>query len=928
MRFTTFSILIVALAVACAKQPHPPLPATTLAPQPPPRAEEDDLPIGRLPSDARPRNYVMHLAIDPARTTFSGDVAIAVSLNRATDHVWLHGQGLRMKQTQATLADGRVIVTHWQQMTPFGLARLDFGETIAAQEVRLLFSYDADFDKTRDGLYRVVADGDPYIFAQFEAVAARRCFPSFDEPRFKTPFDIAVTAPKDAKVVATTRIVSASASELPAEFRLGELPKDMVRTRFATTAPLPTYLLTFAVGPLDVVDNGPLAVNDVRRTPLPFRGIAARGQGKKLEQAMRVTRPLLAALEKYFGIAYPFDKLDILAVPGFAGGMENAGAITFSDGLLLADSATITARQRRDMTNVLAHELAHMWFGDTVTMQWWDDLWLNEAFATWMQRRIVQQVDPTIEAELGGVDAVLRAMDTDALVSARQIHQPVSTTNEISNAFDTITYNKGMGVLAMVEKYAGADKLRDAIRAYMRDYQFANATADDFFAHLDAASPDASRILRSFIDQAGVPQVDAELTCNASAPASLTLAQQRYLPIGSTGDTESRWVIPVCARYVIGKDRVDQCWVLDAPKATVTLSKPGCPTWLTPNVDGLGYYRYAMSPTPMNALLTAMNAGQLSRSEEIALFQTLRASIRAGRTPPAELFKSLPSFVARADEKLDAAVIGLLIDVQSQLVDPATAKAVDDFMQTTFAKRIGKEPFLAQGKETDDEKLSRTSIATLLSVELDDAPQRRAAGKHGSAVLTAIEEGKPVTTVDPQLVGTVLAVYTDEGGEKVHHRVVAALEKQNDPSLRRELVSALAGVRTNENVRRTLSTLLTPVIRTNEIWSAMWPMARRKTSRQQTWDWLRENFAALRDRVPNEDQGYLIALGRFFCSPEGERELEEFFGPRVASLMGGAQIYAEARESVQLCAARAAALGEPVRQYFMGDDITRRKTSL
>ncbi|MBC7794050.1 MAG: ERAP1-like C-terminal domain-containing protein [Clostridia bacterium] len=730
------------------------------------------------------------------------------------------------------------------------------------------------------------------------------------------------------KVVATTHGVASKASNLPQEFRLGELPKDMIRTRFATTAPLPTYLLTFAVGPLDVVDNGPLSANDVRLAPLPFRGIAARGQGKKLEQAMRVAGLLLAALERYFGIPYPFDKLDLLAVPGFSGGMENAGAIVFSDGLLLTDSATITARQRRDMTNVVAHELAHMWFGDLVTMQWWDDLWLNEAFATWMQRHIVQQVDPSVDAELGGVDAVLRAMDTDALVSARQIHQPVVSTNEISNAFDTITYNKGMGVLAMVENYVRADKFRDAIRSYIHDYQFANATADDFFAHLDAASRDASRILRSFTDQAGAPLIDAQLTCNASGPATLTLAQQRYLPIGSTGNTESRWVIPVCARYVIGTERLEQCWVLSDPQAAVTLSEPGCPVWLTPNADALGYYRYSMSPESLKRLLTAMNARQLSRSEEIALFQTLRASVGAGRTPPADLFGSLPSFVARTDEKLDAAVIGLLLDVQSQLVDPATAKAVDDFMQTTFSKRIGKEPFLANGNETDDEKLSRTSIATLLSVELDDAPQRRLAGKHGSAVLTAIEEGKPVTTVDPQLVGTVLAVYIDEGGERIHRRVVAALENQNDPALRRELVTALARVRTNENIRRTLSTLLTPTVRTNEIWTAMWPMARRKTSRQQTWDWLRENFLALRDRVPNENQGHLIALSRFFCSPDGERELEEFFGPRAASLMGGPQIYAEARESVQLCAARAAALGEPVRAYFMGEDITRKKSSL
>lgn len=913
MRFNR--LLVLVLVTACARREPPPLPATTLAPQPPPSDDEDDLPIGRLPSDVTPRNYAVDLSIDPSETSFSGDVSIVVSLGRATDHVWLHGQGLRMKQTQATLADGRVIRTHWQQMTPFGLARLDFGETLPAQDVRLLFSYDADFAKNASGLYRVTGE-ESYVFAQFEAVSARMCFPSFDEPRFKTPFDIAVSAPRGLTVVTTTH-AEASADDLRRSGR--------VRTRFATTVPLPTYLLTFAVGRFDVVDKGPLAANAVRRDPLPFRGIAPRGQGRMLDHAMSRVQPVLAELEAYFGTAYPFDKLDIIAVPGFSGGMENAGAITFGDNLLLLDPQSATALQRRFALSVIAHELAHMWFGDTVTMRWWDDVWLNEAFASWMGQKIAQKVDPGSQADLASVEAVLRAMDTDGLASARRIHQAVETTREITNAFDEITYNKGMGVLAMIEEYAGADKLRDAIRAYLRDYRFANASADDFFAHLDAASPKAADVMRTFVDQSGVPLVDAKVTCNAAGPAIVGLSQERYLPIGSIADKQRRWVIPVCAHYALDKKAGQTCWLLSDKTDTVTLDKPGCPRWLTLNARGNGYYRHTMTAETLEGMLGALNAGELSRAEQIVLFQTLRASVRAGRTRPSEMFKALPAFVAQHDDNLDGLVRQLLIDVQSQLVDPATSKAEDDYVQSLFAKRVAKDPFVAMPKETDDEKISRAALASLLALEIDDSPQRRTAGKHGTVVLEAIEQGKPITTIDPMLTGTVIAVAIDDGGPAVHERVVKAVTTQTDPARRRDLMFALGNVRTGDNIKRTLAALSKPELGSKDLWQVMPGLARRKVSRQLFWDWFRENFASVRDRVPADDQGYLVSLGKFFCSAEGERELDEFFAPRVDGLAGGVQIYAETREHVQLCAARAAALGDDVRRFFMEDDITRKK---
>ena len=303
-----------------------------------------------------------------------------------------------------------------------------------------------------------------------------------------------------------------------------------------------------------------------RDRPLPLRGIAARGKGKKLAYALEHTEGILTSLENYFSLPYPYAKLDIIAVPDFdAGAMENAGAITYREQLLLFDD-TSSIMSKRSYERVHAHELAHQWFGDLVTPYWWNDIWLNEAFATWMAYVSLENWKPGEGFRRDLNQRMITAMESDSMITARQVTQPVLTNHDIANAFDGITYSKGGGVINMIEGLLGREAFRKGVQSYMEKYSYGNASSADFFASLAAQSTElppaqVESAFRSFLDQPGLPLVETSILCSASA-VSVSLKQSRYLPLGSTGSTDGRWEIPVCLRYAVQGESQRTCLLL------------------------------------------------------------------------------------------------------------------------------------------------------------------------------------------------------------------------------------------------------------------------------------------------------------------------------------------------------------------------------
>ena len=370
---------------------------------------------------------------------------------------------------------------------------------------------------------------------------------------------------------------------------------------------MPTYLIALAVGPYDVVDYGMIPVNSVRDHEVPLRGIAAKGLGGEMKYALKNTAGLLTALETYFGTPYPYEKLDLIAVPeSFGGAMENVGAITYDEYLMLMDENS-PLDQRRDYTTVHAHEMSHMWFGNLVTPAWWNDIWLNESFASWMENKAADAYWPEGQFDRETLKGALGAMVNDSLASARQIREPIDNNDKIGSAFDGITYEKGGGVLAMLEHYVGKEQFQAGVRLHLERHADSTATAEDFIASVAKGSdrPEVEAAFKSFIEQPGVPLVSAKLDCKDGEKPRLDLRQARYAPLGSSIKPDAgEWKIPFCVAYIANGARKSTCALIDKKEQSLDLEAGACPTQVHPNADGTGYYRFTLDDAGWQSLTT------------------------------------------------------------------------------------------------------------------------------------------------------------------------------------------------------------------------------------------------------------------------------------------------------------------------------------
>jgi alanyl aminopeptidase len=471
------------------------------------------MPTLRLPRNFVPTGYVARLAIDPALSTFDGSIAITGDVVQRSSVIWLHGQQLAIVRAVATGAGTQTQLS----ITRHGADLLEVraATPLAAGSWTLAIDYTGRYDEVNTaGAFKQTVAGEPYVYSQFEAVYARRAFPCLDEPDSKVPWRLTLDVP--AKLVAVSNTPQRSEQALGA---------DRKRVEFATTKPLPSYLLAFAVGPFDVVDGGKT------RSGTPVRLIAMKGRAPETAWAGQTTAKLLDLLEEFFGSPYPYEKIDMLAIPitvGFSA-MENAGLITFTETLMLLDPRPKHAARQREYTWVFiaAHELAHQWFGDLVTMKWWDDIWLNEGFSNWVERKISARFEPTWHEELAEIAERNSALGADSLVSARKIRQPIVSPGDIDNAFDGITYDKGASILNMFEGYVGPEVFVRGVRNYLEQHAWGNATSTDFAAAISqAAGKDVGPAFATFLEQAGAPEITATLACDRGS-ARVALSQRR-----------------------------------------------------------------------------------------------------------------------------------------------------------------------------------------------------------------------------------------------------------------------------------------------------------------------------------------------------------------------------------------------------------------
>ncbi|OOG54354.1 M1 family metallopeptidase [Rhodanobacter sp. C03] len=866
-------------------------------------ATADQAPQGRLPRWAVPQSYQLSFKVDPAEEDFSGTTTIKVKLTQASDHLWLDGNELKVSKVEITDAAGKVHVGKYVEADPkAGVVRVDFGSTLKPQELTLSFDYTAPLNAQLQGLYKVSAKGQPYAMTQMEPISARFAFPSFDEPGFKTPFDISLTIPNADTAVANTQQVK----EVPA----GDGWKTLT---FAQTLPLPTYLVAFGVGPWDIAKGPDISPDAYRSTPLPLRGIASAGEAHRMSHVLSETPSIIHALENYYGFGYPWDKLDVLAAPDFAAGaMENAGLVTFRDWLLLLDKDS-PARNVQGSFDVTAHELAHQWTGDTVTLEWWNDIWLNEAFATWMQQKVTMQVHPEYRADLDRVRGAQGAMSSDSLVSARRIRQPITGNGDIETAFDGITYQKGAGVIAMFENYVGEKTFQKGMQAYIQQHKFGNAVAADLVGAIATAAGKGDAFkhaFNSFLDQSGVPYVQTQLE-QKDGKTVLHLSQSRYLPIGSTGDTKRIWGVPVCVRYgtaANGKDKAQSskvsCDMLDKATGSMVLAGASQPTWVMPNANAGGYYRFSLGKHEL-AELTA-HVDKLSDTEQLAYADAINASFRHGDLDAGDVLAALKPLTSSKIREVATAPLGQLGWIyQYEAITDAQRGRLATWAKDAYLPRLEQLGYQRKSGESEGDSLLRSSLASSLAFDFKLPEVRAALLKQGEAALKPKADGRlNLAAADPDLLGDALGVAVQEQGKPAVDALIAELPKTSDAALRNGILGGLASVEDPALTEQVRNFALDKHVKVGEM--AMLLRAARDTEAQRDamWQWFTGHYTQVLARTGSFAGGALprLSAGGGCSSAEADR-LQAFFKPRLNDAAGVDRGLAQTGESIQLCSA-------------------------
>jgi len=851
-------------------------------------AVDAGIPLGQLGDSAIPEHYRIDLTLLTGTDALSGRVAITVQLKESSNHIYLHGKDLRVKSVTVT-AGGRKQQARYKQVHASGVAQVSWDRPLTG-EVEVEFNYQADYSNSLDSIYKVRESGRDYLFSQMESISARMSIPSFDEPRFKTPFDIAVTAKAEDKVISNTP-----------ETGVQRLANGLVRHTFATTKPLPTYLLAFAVGPLDVVEYEPLPPTAIRDHPVPLRGITAHGKGDKIRYALANTRVLFESLEKYFGVPYPYAKLDLLAVPDYAfGAMENAGAIVYRESYMLFDEKSPLA-QKINYGSVNAHEMSHQWFGDLVTPKWWDDIWLNESFASWMQNKAAFDWRPDYEYDRAIARRKFGAMDTDAHASARQIRQPIRSNDDIMNAFDSITYRKGATVLQMFENLVGKEAFRKGIQLYLQRYAFQATDVHDFERALADGSGNREIIpaFESFLNQPGAPYLDLAIQCQPGR-ASVAVNQSRYIPLGVVGNKEQQWLVPLCYRTDQGQD----CQLIRQQQQSFSLDY--CPAYIMPNRDGAGYYRWTVNDEQWPKLMQHLAA--LNANEQLDLVNNLAAAFEANKASLQTLLDMFRLSITSDNWEVITAPLGELAKIRHALLNDKYTpeyRALVASLYTPHLFELGYTPHTAADKRNATATAQlRLRVVNAMAISARVPAVRRQLVEMIKDYLGKDNDSINRDSISPDLVATAMVVAVEDSDITFTRQLLERGLNSTDAIFRNQVLSSIARTRYIDYGKSLIDELLlSDRIRSNEAPLLINAFLANPDYRQYAWDWLKQHFDGFIKRYSSFSAANIVYLGGYFCDAAARDDMQKFYLSVQDQVPGAPRAIAENVEIVNQCIA-------------------------
>ena len=592
---------------------------------------------------------------------------------------------------------------------------------------------------------------------------------------------------------------------------------------------------------------------------------------------------------------YPFRKLDVVAVPDFAAGaMENVGAIFYRETLLLADPRGASVGVKKNIAVVLAHEMAHQWFGDLVTMQWWDDIWLNEGFANWMESKPIEAWKPDWHIGLNDVRSNQNAMGLDSLRSTRPIRSKASTPAEINELFDGIAYEKGAAVIRMVERWLGEEAFRKGVNAYIAKFKYGNARAEDFWSTVaHTADKPVDLVMKSFVDQPGVPVVNVKVEC-AGNTGSVAISQERYVREGAA-PAGALWTIPVCIRTPDGKTA---CRVVSEKATTIPLDS--CPAWVMPNAGARGYYRMGFSPEMLRAI--APHVETLEPSERIALLDDEWALVRAGRHDVGSFLDLASGFKAERSPAVLGTLAGTLGLIDRALTTEATRPAYRSWVSALLAPALDDIGWTPRAGESDDAANARATLAgTLGAVARDPGVLAKA------HELTMQELSKP-GSVQPELVNVVVNLAALDGDAALYDAYLERSRAAADPEEKYRYLNALTSFTGPALVRRTMDLVLSPQVRNQDAKILIAAMLGNRDTQRLAWDLLQARWDAVQEKT-GEFVGNTVIVGGLsaFCDTGTLDEVKQFF--TTHKVPDAQRTLQQAIERIGSCAALSGAQG-------------------
>ncbi|MFL5438155.1 MAG: M1 family metallopeptidase, partial [Myxococcales bacterium] len=769
--------LLLVFAAACASS-HSGTPAAPTAPAPgpsvnptaaasttPPSAPEPDPtpPTLRLPDTARPVRYRPTLTLVPDRDDFDGTIEIDVEAREPLRVLWLNADELTVRKAEA-LVDGKPVAGHVYPQ-PKDFVGIGFDPPLPAGPSTVRLEYAGRISR-RDtgGIIKTQEAGNWYITSHFEPIDARRAYPCFDEPSYKVPWELAIRVKKEHTAFSNAPMVKRE-----------DGPDGMTTVRFAPTKPLPSYLTAFTAGPFERLEN---ALAGRKATPMGL--LVPRGMDKEwVWYSVHDSPQILPRLEDYFGSPYPFEKLDMVSVPLGRGAMENPGLVTFASTILLVPRGEETVAFKRAATSVTTHEFAHLWFGDLVTTAWWDDIWLNEAFASWLGDKTLRSYRPEWTRGWSVRYGRSHALELDRLSSARRVRNPVMEKNDLAAAFDSITYQKGAAVLAMFENWFSPEAFRQGVRVFLKRHALGNATSEDFIRALGEASgrgAQALAVFRTFIEQPGVPLVDVALDCGT--PPALLVEQQRLLAPASAAP-ELAWTTPVCVR----QGTTTQCADVGNGKSRVQLAEANCAAPLVANAGGRSYY----VPRYERSLAERLRAepDSLSADEMVSSLIDARVLSESGLAPLAEALAWADAGLAHAAPVARLEALELLQKQRDAWLSPAEATAKREIIARRVRPLAAAMTWDQATADTEDERELRPRLMSF-AAEVEDEAELRSRARELASAWLAKREAVPAT-----LVPAVLETAARFADAKTYQRLEAATLATTDLRERHDLLSAL-----------------------------------------------------------------------------------------------------------------------------------------